>query len=116
MENTLRKSTPLVLYRSRSLSLFYKSAFSYYSGFGVLVLYFILFRLGTFRTLVIGPLDGTGEISLFGKYNHKETDELVFQFLVQAVGKDFWDYSLHNKQILHILGLAQENYNDAIFM
>jgi hypothetical protein len=85
-------------------------------GFFIIVLFFLLFRLGTFRTLVIGPLDGTSEVSLFGKFNHKETDELVFQYLVQSVGENFWDYSLHNKEVLRLLGLANDNYNDTVFM
>lgn len=50
----------------------------------ILVTFFLLLRLGTFRQLDSDPLFSfTGENSLFGLYNHKETDELVFE--VQAM-------------------------------
>jgi hypothetical protein len=70
------------------------------------VLFFFIFRLGTFRRLVSSPT----------VYHHNETDERIFQELVAAVSRNLSDYSLHNKDIMHQLRLSVENYGDRVFI
>eukprot|EP01036_Dinobryon_divergens_P034784 gene34784-44988_t len=80
-------------------------------------------RLGTLRELLLTPAEVSadshylgGRSSLFGTYNHRETDEVIFETLVYSVGKRWNDYSLRGKPIIDSLRLAKENYNDALFI
>lgn len=78
----------------------------------IMAVLFVLVRLGTFRRL---PLLSSVSDNLFQNYNHRETDELIFQALVGYVSRNISDYSLHSKPILYTLHLAKENYDHAVF-
>ena len=81
-------------------------AFSYLA----IVAFALALRLGTFRVLVHGT-DTNPPV-----YNHRETDERIFETLVNSVSLDFYDYTIHDKPILDSLRLARENYGDALFI
>lgn len=59
----------------------------------------------------VGPY-GDKEIS----YNHKETDELIFETLTATISKNFWDYSLQSSGVIKTFQLSKENYDDDIFI
>ncbi len=70
------------------------------------ILFYIL-RSGTFRTL--SHVNGVSE------YNHNETDEKIFETLINNVSKDIWDYRLHADTIMQFR-LSRENYSPDIFL
>lgn len=49
-------------------------------------------------------------------YNHRETDEVIFQSLIQQVQSDWRDYTLLGKPLQQQLRLAEENYNHGLFI
>jgi hypothetical protein len=65
-------------------------------------------RLGTYRLMM--TTDGISE------YHHNETDERVFEYLVNSVSENWYDYSLGGKDIISRLRLSRENYDDALFI
>jgi hypothetical protein len=77
----------------------------------------LLSRAGTYRVQVAGG---------FAEYHHQETDERVFEALVQAVDNNWWDYSLvgptldgsggGGRDVVAKLGLSPENYGDPLFI
>ena len=81
------------------------------AAFIVVISLFILLRLGTFRELITG----SGEYRSV-QFNHKETDERIFEALVQSVSMDIGDYSLGGKPIVDQLRLSPENYGDSLFI
>eukprot|EP00605_Chrysophyceae_sp_TOSAG23-4_P000995 GSChrysophyteH1.ASY1.ANO1.1096.1 assembled CDS len=76
-------------------------------AFAIIIILAIVLRLGTYRLVVT---DGISE------YHHNETDERIFEYLIQSVSKDWRDYSLGGKEIISRLRLSRENYDDAIFI
>jgi hypothetical protein len=63
------------------------------------------------------------DISYIGKfgnknvtYNHRETDELIFETLTATISKNFWDYSLQSSGVIDTFQLSKENYDDDIFI
>ena len=72
-----------------------------------LFIFFYTLRSGTFRTL--SHLTGASE------YNHNETDEKIFETLINNVSKDMLDYRLHADTISQFR-LSKENYSPDIFL
>ena len=73
---------------------------------------FLVLRLGTFRILSVDPDSATAYVI----YNHRETDERIFEALVDSVSAKFWAYSLHDHPIVDSLRLSRENYGDRLFI
>ena len=73
---------------------------------------FLVLRLGTFRILSVDPDSATAYVI----YNHRETDERIFEALVDSVSAKIWAYSLHDHPIVDSLRLARENYGDRLFI
>ena len=73
---------------------------------------FLVLRLGTFRILSIDPDSAAAYVI----YNHRETDERIFEALVDSVSAKIWAYSLHDHPIVASLRLATENYRDRLFI
>mmetsp|Transcript_31093 Transcript_31093/g.44663 ORF Transcript_31093/g.44663 Transcript_31093/m.44663 type:complete len:657 (-) Transcript_31093:28-1998(-) len=80
-----------------------------------LILLLFLTRLGTFRELQSNQFI-SGRLSLFGRSNHRETDEVIFEALTHAVIHDISDYSLRGKSIIQELRLSVDNYSDRLFI
>eukprot|EP01032_Pedospumella_encystans_P011897 gene11897-13800_t len=77
----------------------------------LIVTVFVGMRLGTLRIhSTTDPLDSAQVV-----YNHRETDERVFEALMRNVLNNFLDYRLHPHTIQE-LHLAEENYSDSIFI
>lgn len=49
-------------------------------------------------------------------YNHRETDELIFETLTATVSKNLWDYSLQSSGVIDSFQLSRENYDDDVFI
>lgn len=49
-------------------------------------------------------------------FNHRETDELIFETLTATISKNIWDYSLQSSGIIDTFRLSKENYDDDIFI
>lgn len=105
-----------------------------------LCLLFLLLRLGTFRLLpalsngssASGMIDENEVELINNQFNHKETDELIFQVssgvyslvlhypsvqkLTAYVSRNLFDYSLKDKDIIRQFNLAPENYSDSLFI
>lgn len=75
-----------------------------------IMVFALALRLGTFRVLLHGT-DTSPPI-----YNHRETDERIFETLVNSVSLDVYDYTVHNKPILEGLHLSRDNYGDSLFI
>eukprot|EP01032_Pedospumella_encystans_P015032 gene15031-17232_t len=76
-----------------------------------IVTVFVGIRLGTLRIYsTTDPQDPTQVV-----YNHRETDERVFETLMRNVLNNFLDYRLHPHTIQE-LHLAEENYSDSVFI
>ena len=70
--------------------------------------FFILSRSSTFRTLpALGPSEPV-------RCNHMETDERIFEALVDSVLADPLDYRL-SASTIRALGLSRENYSTGLF-
>lgn len=91
----------------------------------VILVFSLLFGVTTLRKRLVTESDkfmlsdvsyvapfGSREIS----YNHRETDELVFEALTATVSKRFWDYSLRSSGVIDTFSLSKENYDDSIFI
>ena len=49
-------------------------------------------------------------------YNHRETDEMIFETLTSTISNNFWDYSLQSSGIIETFNLSRENYDYDIFI
>jgi hypothetical protein len=74
----------------------------------LIVILFVAVRMGTFRALETS--DG------LSSYHHQETDERIFESLVNSVLSDWRAYSLQGTGMIAQLGLSIENYGDAVFI
>lgn len=81
-----------------------KQSIEHNVSFVMIILLFVLLRLGTFRI----NYDNT-------TYQHNETDEKIFETLVDRVSTDIYAYRLSNTDIERYR-LSRDNYNDGIFI
>lgn len=107
----------------------YSSSYLYFIVLtAVILVVALLLRCGTFRLASPEGLknlalhirmrpDSVVPGKLLAPYAHSETDELVYEVLVQSILQSIFDYSLWNKiDLLHALNLSFSHYNMRIFI
>eukprot|EP01039_Chlorochromonas_danica_P010131 gene10131-11213_t len=86
-------------------------------GVALLAVVFFASRLATLRPSAAQMRETTPlSPSLLLSYNHRETDEQIYEALLDGVMKRWDDYTLQGKDILSRLHLPAENYDFAVFI